>query len=360
MSRIRTLAAATTSAVLAGALLTAPAQAAPGVAAPDSAAPPAPNPAALTATGPTGRLGGDISNEQLARELDRVARASAGKVRISSIGTTNEGRPIKRATLGHGPTKILYVTQQHGNEPLGTPAALRALWGLGVPNTAWHRWLRDRITLDIVVRANPDGHARDWRYNYDPDADPEYGQAGQGYDINRYHDPAVAPADNPVPEAAAIQRLWLQTRPDIVVDYHMQGRYISPDGRQITASILWPTNPTVSERAVDRGRQLAVLNHEALTRTLGANVSQYPGGDYEGIARNAYGIRGSASLLVELSDLGPAYEEFQIRSALVSMLVIAQSAADGSLWRIDPDRADAIPPRGEPADRSPAEAREAA
>jgi hypothetical protein len=349
MRLIRVTIPALAGALLAGTSLVAPANAAPA----DTSRPPA-----LTslAAGTTRLLGdltnehGNLTNEQLARALDRLARASDGRVRISTAGHTNEGRPIKLATLGSGPTRIFYVTQQHGDEPLGTPAALRALWALGVPDSGWHRWLRRQITLDIIVRANPDGHVRDWRYNYDPTANPEFGQPGQGYDINRYHNPGLAPDANPVPEAAAIQRVWLRTRPHIVVDYHMQGRYVSPDGRQITTSILWPTNPQVTVDAVNRGKQLAVLNDRALTTLLGANVSQYPGGDYEGIARNAYGLRGSASLLVELSDLGPAHEEFQITSALLSMLAIAQAAADGSLSRIDPALADAIPPRGEPAD----------
>ncbi len=340
MRSIRITISALVSLVLTGALLAAPAQAAPAKA----DRPTAPTAQALAAA--TRHLpDGNLTNAQLARVLNQIAVASRGRVDISTAGFSNEGRPIRRATLGHGPVRIFYVTQQHGDEPLGTPAAVRALWALGVPNTAWHRWMRSRITLDIIVRANPDGHVRNWRYNYDPDANPEYGQAGQGYDINRYHDPDVTPEANPVPEAATIRRVWNETRPDIVVDYHMQGRYVSPDGRQITTSILWPTNARAEATVVNRGRQLAVLNYEVLTRLLGANVTQYPGGDYEGIARNAYGILGSASLLVELSDL-PGREEFQIRSAFTSMIATAQGAADRTLWRIDPDRADRIPARG--------------
>jgi hypothetical protein len=351
MRSMRTTVTALAGALVLGTVAPAPAQAAP--AGPDNPSPPA---VAALAAGTTHLPGGDLTNEQLGQVLQQIARASDGRVRLRTAGLTNEGRPIRRATLGHGPTRIFYVTQQHGNEPLGTPAAVRALWALGVPDTAWHRWLRSRITLDVIVRANPDGHVRNWRHNYDPDANPEFGQAGEGYDINRYHNPGLTPEANPVPEAAAIQRVWLATRPHIVVDYHMQGQYVFPDGRPITTSILWPTNPLVTAEAVDSGKQLAVLNHEVLTRVLGAGVSQYPGGDYEGIARNAYGLRGSASLLVELSDLAPEFEEFQINTALLSMLAIAQTAADGSLRRIDPARADAIPPRGEPVSATTAHA----
>jgi hypothetical protein len=286
------------------------------------------------------------SPEELRRALSRIARDSDGRVRLAVVGRTNEGRPIRLATVGRGATRLLYVTQQHGDEPLGTPAAVRALWALGVPNSPWHRWLLSRVTIDIVVQANPDGAVRNQRYNHDPTATGPYSQPGVGYDINRFHNPLTPIGDNPVPEARAILRWWHATRPAIVVDYHMQGRYLQPDGRETTASILWPTSPLAGADAVTRSRQVAVRNYDAMTYLAGANVTRYPGGDYEGIARNAYGILGSASLLVELSNLPADRVEFQIRTAFVSMLATAQGAADGSLWRVDPGRADTIPERG--------------
>jgi hypothetical protein len=288
------------------------------------------------------------SPEELRRALARVARASDGRVRLGSIGRSNEGRPIRLASVGHGHDRLLYVTQQHGDEPLGTPAAVRALWALGVADGPWQRWLRNRVTVDVVVQANPDGAVRNQRYNHDPAATGPYAQPGVGYDINRFHNPLTPAADNPVPESRAVLRLWRATRPAVVVDYHMQGRYVQPDGRETTASILWPTSPLAAAGPVAASRQLAVRNYDALTLLARANVSRYPGGDYEGIARNAYGILGSASLLVELSDLPADRVEFQIRTAFVSMIATVQGVADGSLWRIDPARADTIPPRGAP------------
>lgn len=287
------------------------------------------------------------TNAELARALGGIERASRGRVDVRSVGRSNEGRPLWLATLGRGPVRVLYVTQQHGDEPLGTESALHALRTLGLGNGASARRLRSRITLAILVRANPDGHERRWRFNYDPDAKPEFGEPGKGYDINRYHNPGLAPRDNPVPEAAAIQRTYARFRPSIVVDYHMQGRYAfpPPDGREITTSIQWPTNPAAPAAALKSSKQVAVRVYETFTRA-GAVVSQYPGGDYEGIARNAYGIRGSASLLVELSALPPEREHFQIRTAYRSMVDLAWAAGHGLLSGIDPARADKIPPRG--------------
>jgi hypothetical protein len=305
---------------------------------------PPPQPNALAA--PSALVPSRPSPEQVGAALTAIARASDGRVRLGAIGRSNEGRPLRLATVGRGPTRLLYVTQQHGDEPLGTPAAIEALWVLGVPDSAWHRWLRSRLTIDIVVQANPDGAVRDQRYNHDPSATGEYSQPGVGYDINRFHNPLTPVADNPVPESRAMLGWWRSTRPSIVVDYHMQGRYLQPDGRETTASILWPTTPLAGADAVNRSRQVAVRNYAAMTYLAGANVTRYPGGDYEGIARNAYGVLGSASLLVELSNLPEAQVPAQIRAAFWSMIATAQGAADRTLWRTDPAAADTIPARG--------------
>ncbi|MGW3469616.1 M14 family zinc carboxypeptidase [Saccharopolyspora sp. NPDC000995] len=296
---------------------------------------------------PPGRIDARPSTAELARKLGELQRLSHGAIEVSAIGKSNQGRPVWSARVGDGPLRILYVTQQHGDEPLGTPAALEFLREVGVGHSRYQRWLRSQVTVDIVVRANPDGHELNWRYNYAPNAAPEYGETGKGYDINRYHDPAVAPENNPATEAGLIQRHYAEFQPQIVVDYHMQGRYVDDGGREITASLMWPTNPGVTSSDLGLAKQISVVAQRSMTGG-GANVSQYPGGDYQGIARNAYGLRGSGSVLIELSDMGPQHEQAQIDSALRSMSAIARSAADGSLGAIDAAEADAIPPRGEP------------
>ncbi|RSN63465.1 peptidase M14 [Amycolatopsis sp. WAC 04182] len=298
------------------------------------------------------------STTKLAFELHKLAALSHGKIRVDRIGRSNEGRPVWAARVGHGKTRIQYVTQQHGDEPLGTPAALEFLRKVGVGHSPWAQKLLSKVTVDIVVRANPDGHERDWRYNYDPDATPEYGEKGKGYDINRYHDPAVAPKDNPATEAGLIQRRNASFKPDIMVDYHMQGRYQDADGREITASTLWPTNPGVKPSDVDFAKQIAVVVQRSIDAN-GGYVSQYPGGSYQGIARNGYGLLGNGSVLIELS-LIPEREQQQIQDALASMLAIAQSAADGSVRKVDPADAEAIPPRGPALPGTVEEAHEAA
>ena len=288
---------------------------------------------------------------ELTDALHRLEQRSQGRVDVSSIGTTNEGRDIWYAQVGTGATKLLYITQQHGNEPLGTEAALQLLQRLGSSQASWVRDLLGEITLGVVVRANPDGTERYQRQNVDPDCSGAFCLPGVGYDINRYHDPAIDPADNPVPEAAAIQALVREWQPDITVDYHHQGSYVAEDGSLITTSILWPTNPDVAPGVVDASKQVAVTVYDAISAYGHGEVSLYPGDDLPGIARNSFGLQGSASLLVELrGGIGQKSAGYLIRQAYLAMMAVAQAAADGTLADVDPSRADDIPPRGPSVD----------
>ncbi|PSL08262.1 zinc carboxypeptidase [Haloactinopolyspora alba] len=285
--------------------------------------------------------------DELTRELRKLERRSQGQLELSSIGTTNEGRDIWQAELGTGPTKVLYVTQQHGDEPLTTEAALATVKQLGTSKASWVRDILDEITLRVIVRANPDGTERYQRQNVDPDCSGQYCEPGVGYDMNRFHDPAVDPEDNPVPESAAVQAMFRDWRPDITVDYHHQGSYVADDGSLITTSVMWPLNPEVDPAVVDASKQVAVTAYDSISAYGHGEVSQYPGSTIPGIARNSFGLQGSASLLVEFrGGIGQKSSGYLMRQGYVAMMAIAQAAADGTLADVDPARADDIPPRG--------------
>jgi hypothetical protein len=221
-----------------------------------------------------------------------------------------------------------------------------------------------RMNPDGFDGVNPDGTSIQalngatppWRQNYDP----RYGEGatlpafylrGRGYDINRYHPfrpgcpldnpnypnintaegvstcetedfvPGVnSPYDialgNPVPEAKTVRALFDQFKPAVIMDFHHQGTLVDADGRMITASTLWPTAVATADWLVetdaepeararfDSGQLMAKKVVSVLVdaiQTYGyANVSRYPGGTEPGISRNAYGLLGSGSVLLEL------------------------------------------------------------
>jgi hypothetical protein len=289
------------------------------------------------------------SYDELVTSLRQIEQQSKGRVSVETVGRSNEGRDIFLAKVGHGPTRVLYITQQHGNEPLGTEAALQLLTRLG-QGGAWDDVL-DRVTLLVVPRVNPDGGERFVRQNYDPDCSGAFCTPGRGFDINRWHDPAVAPEDNPVPEAAAVQRVFATYQPSFVVDYHHQGSYVSADGDLITTSIFWPNAAGVPAPALTFSKQICVTISDTLSHYGFAEVSQYPGTLPRGIARNAYGLLGAGSVLVEFrGDIGQKSAGMLIRTAYVIMASLLEGAAEGTLDDADAARADLIPLRGEDVD----------
>lgn len=290
------------------------------------------------------------TNEELAEALRRIAQASQGRITVSTIGHSNEGRPLFLAKVGTGPLHMLYIAQQHGNEPLGAEAALQLLERVGKPGSGWADVL-SRVTLLVVPRVNPDGAHRFWRENFDPDCSGAFCTRGRGFDINRWHDPAVAPEANPVPEAAAVQRVYAQYRPAMVVDYHHQGSFVTDDGEAIRASIFWPNAAGVPASALTLSRQMCVLIYDTLGHYGFGVVSQYPGTLPNGIARNGYGLLGSGSVLVEMrGGIGQKSSGQLMRLAYTVMAALLEAAAEGTVSTMDPARADQIPLRGESID----------
>jgi Zinc carboxypeptidase len=288
------------------------------------------------------------SYAELTAALRRIEQRSGERIEVRSIGTTNEGRDIWAATVGTGETDVLYITQQHGDEPLGTEAALKLLQHLAASGNPAVQEILSELTLTIVVRANPDGSERFQRQNVDPNCSGAFCLPGVGYDINRFHDPSLRPADNPVPEAAAIRRLHAELQPAIVIDYGHQMTFVDANGDMITSSVFWPNAAGVDAGVVDVSKQVTRLIYDTLMRFGYANVSLYPGTPIPGIARNAYGLLGSASVLVEVRGLilGQKSSGKLIRTVYEAMWAVLVGAADGSLYDIDPSLADQIPPRG--------------
>lgn len=174
---------------------------------------------------------------------------------------------------------------------------------------------------------------------------------GVGFDINRWHDPAIPPDANPVPEAAAVQRVFARYQPAFVVDFHHQGSYVSDDGDLITTSIYWPNAAGVPASAITLSKRTCVVIADTLAHYGFAEVSQYPGTLPRGIARNAYGLLGASSVLVEFrGDIGQKSAGMLIRTAYSIMGVVAEAVAEGTVYTQDPARADAIPLRGDPVD----------
>lgn len=274
---------------------------------------------------------------ELLEELERIERSSQGSISVEFVGESIEGRELPVATVGDGDTDVFLVTEQHGDEPTGTSAGVEVLGNLGAGGNDVSEIL-DELTVHMLPMLNPDGAERDQRTNAD------------GVDPNRQHHYEPGSDDNPSPETQAMIDAVDEIDPLWVADLHTQtGDYIDDDDNSVTASNFWPIADGVPEDAQDLSKRMNWAVYDEVSQYGYANISQYPGGTGGNIARNAYGLDGRGSMLLEITgqadDRGPRQEGMFIRLHREEVMTLLEGTADGSIFDIDPDNADDIPER---------------
>jgi hypothetical protein len=291
------------------------------------------------------QLNGLLSNEELQAELERLAAQRPDALDLEVEGHSVEGRPIYSATVGDGDRTLMLMTQLHGDEPLGTEAAVQLLKDITAPSSAAAA-LRENVTVVVVPRVNPDGWERYQDRDFADGIDPR--RNSNNIDLNRTFgpsdiDPALAP------ETVAVKNVVEVHQPDLIVDYHHQVSYATDAGDLVTMSVLWATHPDVAPAVADDGRRAAVVVADSLERSGHANVTLYPRSNTETVARNGLGLDGYPTLLVEQrgqQEVGQKSSGALVREALTSMKGLAGSFADGTFDAVDPEAAEAIPERG--------------
>lgn len=245
-----------------------------------------------------------MSNEQLEAKLKQIEKSSQGKMVLEQSGTSNDGYPLYAAKFGdNDPNKkrVLIYTQIHGNETLGTEAAVELMQKLAAGGTEAANIL-NKVSVWFVPRINPDGTANQyegkpyptryshqtwkpeelglpadtkapWYYNADGS---ERGQNNEGtvvygipgYDLNRDFHPnydfdvndeiekdaaQVASILNEKstnngsqaslvfsPETRALTKLVKEFDPDVAIDLHHRGfnRLSEEDSRSVSIQLL--------------------------------------------------------------------------------------------------------------------------
>jgi predicted deacylase len=346
--------------------------------------------------------------EQLVRSLESSVHASGGAATLKwAPYLSHTGRGVPYVVIGNGPTKVMFIAQQHGDEMETSDSALNMVRTL-VTNSRASKEIRNALTVIVVPRVNVDGFdgvnadgtpitatngaTTPWRQNYDPrftvGSLPAFYTRGRGYDINRYHSfRPDCPHDNPnwpnltsgvtscetmdykagdnydyrlgnpVPEAKNVRWLNDEYLPVAVLDMHHQGTRVN-DGDMVTASTLYPTADATATRleAVDSmaeerflaGKTMAQRVVVVIAKALGkypyADLSRYPGGTEPGISRNAYGLLGAGSVLLELrGGIGTKSGGYiQKIGYHASMAIVTELAKDPALSAHDPALADVL------------------
>lgn len=304
-------------------------------------------------------LEGIHSYDQIMKALQQIELSSQGAVKIVEPKYTAKktGRQIPAVQIGTGPKKMMIITQQHGDEFVTTEGALNLIQTLAASSTE-AKMIREKITLVVMPRVNVDGFdatttGNPWRYNVDPTATGNFSSRNRGYDINRYHpmglteNPYDLSQPNPVTEALAVRNLFEDYgRPEVFMDMHHQGTYIDPNGDMVTASTLWPTAVGVDPGVVTRAKKVVSTLYTKLEQYGYAHVTRYPGDQYPGIARNRYGLLGTAAVLVELRGSQEQKSRGYIaKTGYHAMMSVVEALATGQLEQADPTIAEQMPDR---------------
>ncbi|AST89900.1 carboxypeptidase [Sutcliffiella cohnii] len=284
-----------------------------------------------------------------------VQEAKQSALELEVIGETVKGRDIymaKYITNEDNPT-ILFLTQQHGNEQLTTEGALEFIKHLGTGKT---RSVLENVNILVIPMLNADGAMGDVNFstdNYIADGDRHLTRANaNNYDLNREHDKATAAMQ---PEARVLHENVLEVYDiDYLIDLHHQGTQSERDGKYVSGSILYPTNPNVDPAIVEQSKKLgAVVFHEIESKGWG-HLGKYNGGSGANIGRNGIALRYDiATLLFEMrgmSDhtnpsavLGQKSNGYLIKQTVNTLDSTVKAIADGSIHTVDTSFWDTLP-----------------
>lgn len=99
------------------------------------------------------------TSEEVFDALRAACEAHPDVAAFTTIGRSEEGRPIAGVTLGHGPRLVTLVAGAHADEPVG-PETLRLLVLEGLAAHERLEGLLERFTFRIVPHVNPDAEAK--------------------------------------------------------------------------------------------------------------------------------------------------------------------------------------------------------
>ncbi|WP_409296945.1 M14 family zinc carboxypeptidase [Peribacillus sp. SCS-26] len=288
---------------------------------------------------------------ELVDEL-KTQDAKQNAMTLEVIGKTLKGRDIhlaKYITNPDNPT-ILFLTQQHGNEQLTTEGALEFIKHLG---TGKLKGVLDSVNVLVLPMLNADGAMGDVDFSLE-DYVADGGRHltrynASGTDLNRDHVAKVQPETK-----ALHNNVFKKYNIDYMIDLHHQGTQSEVNGKYVSGSILYPTNPNTAADVLERSKKLGAVVYGAVDRTGWGHLGKYVGGSEERIGRNGAAVQyGISTLLFEMrgmSDheyedyvLGQKSNGYLIKQTVTTLEAAVRAIADGSIETADTSFWDTLP-----------------
>lgn len=272
-----------------------------------------------------------FTHAQLWAALDPIVRAPA--FRVTEVGRSIQGRPIRAITYGTGRTTVLLWSQMHGDESTATMSLADLLAWLGDPSDA-DRALRARLASELTVvmvpMLNPDGAELFQREN------------AVGVDVNR------DAARLATPEARTLKALRDSIRPAFGFNLHDQGARILTGraGRQVGIALLAPAAD--ERRTYEGARAAARLVASGLVTVVEGEIPGRVAKYEDDFNPRAFGDLmqrwGTSTVLIESGALPGDPEKQRLRAINVVAILSALDAIGSGRYRAaDPRVYDALP-----------------
>jgi hypothetical protein len=208
--------------------------------------------------------------DDVVRELDRIEQSSRGLVTVDSAGQSGQGRELLYATVGSGDTVFWIQGRIHGNERLGTQAALRMLDWLTSGDPA-ARLIREKLTVIVIPMYNPDGAEfltasglRGIRGSVTPNFNRDLNRDWEIFNQ---------------PESIAFWHLFAQTLPNYALDYHHVGEAHVVEGTNELTQFQIGHRPIAVSRFTEEqwrtNRAMTMVVHDAVDHIGAVNVTRY-------------------------------------------------------------------------------------
>lgn len=223
---------------------------------------------------------------------------------------------------------VMLIAQQHGDEPMGCDVLMGTIKRVTQGRL---NYILDKINIVIMPRINPDGAEKFTRV------------ARKNVDINDDHQ------DYHTVEASAVSNIYDTFQPDVFIDLH---EYIADkesyseilEGGALPyfdILVLSPTNPNYPKRLSEYSKNILIDLKDELEKNRytvdyyynpfvkpknGKPLILYRATSDMGLARNAYGLKGSLSFLIELRGRGIGFEnvERRLNSGLEAVRLILE------------------------------------
>ncbi len=254
----------------------------------------------------------------------RLGRTAGGRD-MHLLVLTQDGRSDPLSVAANRKPNIWFIAQQHGNEPAGAEACLELLRRLVSTDL---KQVLERVNVMVVPRANPDGAATAQR------------ETASKADMNRDH---LAHA---VHETQKLHVALADYPPSVVVDAHeftAAGRWVERYGVAEASDILVQSasHPGVADSLKKLAKDLFDPALQSVWAQYGLKHFTYHtlnvqgaqsfvqmGGNFAGIGRNAMGLMGAVSFLIETRGVGLGKDNYprRVASHVLSMVSILKTS----------------------------------